>query len=262
MPRFEETVAARERRVKLYKESGHPDRTKTLDRFFEAVEAIASGEAYIMARDHEMLHPLIDPKRFRVRGKVPPAMIDAYTRMRELIEGQGSRWTGPRGEYIRGDEDLRTYLKERFGVPREEKGQRVDRNIEAIIDSIRDPADQSAVRAHIEALLLAKAAGKQAKVKADIAAQMFRNLEAKDFDETVGKKGFDPKSPVERGLAGNDRLTLQSLVRRLFDNDFLAEFELKFDKGRVQQDAKPFSHFIFFEEISLLARLCGISIPP
>jgi hypothetical protein len=260
MPKFPETAAALLIKERLYQEADG-SRKETLNRFFEATDDIASGGAYQMAQQYEETFPQIDAKRFRVNGKVPADAIDKYTRMRELIEGEGSKWTGPRGEYVRGDQDLRTYLKERFPDNKQSRPGKIDRNVEAIINNIRDPADQSLLRQHMEEGLKAKERSRKAVSERNIAAEVFRNLTGLDYDEVSAKPNFDPKKSTNAGVAGEDRKTLQALFRRLTDNEFLQEFELEHKKGRVAQDSRPFSDLIFPEELQLIGKLCGLSSP-
>jgi hypothetical protein len=130
--------------------------------------------------------------------------------------------------------------------------------VHKIIDDIKNPADQSALRQAMEDRYVAESKLNEAQGRLDMVLHAFRQLTGFDYDQVANKKGkIDPDGPLagSGGLRPADRQVFTLLAQRFCDNGFLGKFDLVNRNGRVKMVGGDGSHLIFPEELALMQKL-------
>lgn len=192
----------------------------------------------------------LSPLPFLKRA-INEASVTAFLQMRG--------WEGPIHVTLRSNKVYRRYVKLRVNeagptTKRQAVGD-PQRRIDVAIDSIPSPDERDIVRDQVER---GRQAIEQLATMLDVVATV-AGVDADRFED--GKLTKDGIREAFTGLNVDDAEALRGLLRMLTDNEFLQEFDLKYEFFRVKAVSYGQSAIISAHQMKLLARLSGFELP-
>ncbi|MDP9809893.1 hypothetical protein J2W42_002752 [Rhizobium tibeticum] len=217
----------------------------TLEHLRIMCDSILSDDAAAEARKRKL-----SPLPF-LKKAINEASVKAFLAMRD--------WNGPIHVTIRGNKDYRRYVqlrvKEAGPTTKRQAVGDPQRRIDAAIDSIPSPDERDIVRDQVEQ---GRQAIEQLSTMRDVVATV-SGVDADRFED--GKLTKEGIREAFTGLNVDDAEALRGLLRLLTDNDFLQEFDLKYEFFRVKTVSYGQSAVISVNQMKVLARLAGFVLP-
>jgi len=217
----------------------------TLEHLRIMCDSILSDDAAAEARKRKL-----SPLPF-LNKVINEASVKAFLAMRD--------WKGPIHVTIRGNKDYRHYVQLRVKEAGPTTKRKVigdpQRRVDAAIDTIPSADERDFVRDEVER---GRQAIEQLTTMKDVIATI-SGVDADRFED--GKLTKDGIREAFTGLNVDDAEALRGLLRLLTDNDFLQEFDLKYEYFRVKTVSYGQSAIISVNQMRLLARLAGFELP-
>jgi len=220
------------------------DTIKSLERMKEACDDIISGKAKDKAVEAKHSASLF------FKRQASPETIMNYCKK---VLG----YPGPHSVTIRNNREWLSYIEARNDEAnsntRPSRPSNHQKEINKALDRIGLMDDRDLLWREIEI-------GRKAQAELNVIRHFLTQLAPINLDKLKdGRLDIESIRSASVGLDIKSRRTVNGLVARLTDNEFLGPFELAFNGKSVQMSYGPRSNFINMDEIVLLKRLVGIA---
>lgn len=220
----------------------------SLARVVEACDAIISGDAATLAQSLDLHTDFLRPVRTPLNSRT----IDAYIRLREIVDRRASRpteWLGPRDATIRRTE-LKKYVDTRrdgmAAKPRPSSGSRA-RRVEEIVGSLSSPEARQDLRFTLEQGYVAQRELKLLKKALETTSS--------GVDLSSLFAGRSAAAPAALTMDEPARRALAQLAAKLQDPQHLRHFGLTNDGRRIKLAQAPGTQMIEKAELEALMSL-------